>query len=167
MSLTLPGPCALAFRLSYTFFVQALAALTVPDSVVAAVGISAFGPAGRVIAANFLAELRSAPPASLATFHHTRQQRWAGELVAWDASPQLLVLFPELMANCLDLVATCEKDVATVLAYATSHDGRQAINVAVPRVRAALRKRLLFLGRYVEFRSLPRTPPPCALNGTR
>jgi hypothetical protein len=93
-----------------------------------------------LLAEAYLVSLRPLTP--LSAFPSWRQNGWV-EFVSSGFSG-----CEDLLSFCKKLVSTCSDACAAVLAYATDFEGRVALDVAIPELKAALRARLLFLGRF-------------------
>jgi hypothetical protein len=93
-----------------------------------------------LLAEDYLASLRLLT--SLSTFSSWWQNGWV-EFVSSGFSG-----CEDLLSACKKLVSDCSDECAAVLAYATDFEGRVAMDVAIPELKAALRARLLFLARF-------------------
>eukprot|EP00978_Attheya_sp_CCMP212_P002885 scaffold5943_cov56-Attheya_sp.AAC.1 len=100
------------------------------------------------VAKTFLSDIKKmSSPISLKTFPKLRQNGWVN-FVSVEANMVVGDKTTNLGDTCIEFIKTCDKEVAEVLAYSKDLNGRLAINYAIPKIKAALQERLLFLGRY-------------------
>jgi hypothetical protein len=128
---------------------------------------SCLGP----VALDYLEHLRENPPTSVMTFSPGEQNGWVEFISSSDVldlAPDKAIVDRDNMGWCeratlsataagrgidlitiaVNLIRACSRDTAEVLCYSKDLTGRLAIEVAVPPIKAALRDKLFFIGRY-------------------
>ena len=91
----------------------------------------------------YMMDMIDSPPSSLHSFQPVKQHGWV--TFVKNLSDRKTI---ETCVDFIDDSTKCPNNVAEGLGYAKNHNHRQAINLAIPEIRHALQRRVLFLSRY-------------------
>jgi len=98
----------------------------------------------------YMMDMIDSPPSSLHFFQPVQQHGWVSFVK--NLSDRKTI---QMCVDFIDDSEKCPNEVAEALGYAKNHNHRQAINLAIPEIRHALQRRVLFLSRY----DLTKGPP--------
>ena len=93
---------------------------------------------------SYIKELKS--PVSLSTFPIMQRNGWV-TFVAAEVNMRVSDT-ANVVDECIEFIQTCDNEVAKILAESEDIEGRSAIRYAIPKIKAALQERFLFMGRY-------------------